>query len=317
MGKPKHQIVFPVKVALILIFPSIFLFLFFNLWPIVYSISLAFTNANYINIFNPKAENPLRFIGLENFFKLFHDPGFYYSVYKTLLFVATSVPLKLAVGVMLAFLFTSPYIVGRRVMRGLLLAPWALPVVMSIMVWRGLFDPQSGPLALLFSYIVGKDFTIYRHEWDAFIAYNIVEMWLAYPFIMTVTLGAITGVPREVIEASLIDGASWWARFRYIILPQISRPLWFATILTSGASFQAFLVPMLLNDGGPTEIVSTFVGKAFVRVNDMLMLFGYHRAFMDGEYGYAAAFYLIVVAILGVYMYVWFRVSGMYRGVGE
>ncbi len=317
MSKKPKQIIFPVKVALILIFPSIFLFLFFNLWPIAYSISLAFTNANNINIFNPKAENPLRFIGLENFYKLLHDAGFYYSLYKTLLFVATSVPLKLAVGVMLAFLFTSPLIAGRKIMRGLLLAPWALPVIMSIMVWRGLFDPSSGPIAGLFAALTGRDFSIYRHEWDAYLAYNIVEMWLAYPFIMTVTLGAITGVPREVIEASLIDGAGWWSRFRHIILPQISRPLWFATILTSGASLQAFLVPMLLNDGGPVKIVSTFVGKAFVRVNDMLMLFGYHRAFMDGEYGYAAAFYLIVVLILAVYMYVWFRISGMYKGVGE
>lgn len=317
MAKRKAQVVFPVKIAFILIFPSIFLFLFFNLWPIAYSISLAFTNANYINIFNPQAKEPLRFIGLENFIKLFNDPGFYYSVYKTLLFVATSVPLKVLVGIMLAFLFASPNIIGRRIMRGLLLAPWALPVVMSIMVWRGLFDPESGPIATLFTSIIGRDYSIYRYEWDAFLAYNIVEMWLAYPFIMTVTLGAITGVPREVIEASLIDGANWWARFRYIILPQISRPLWFATILTSGASLQAFLVPMLLNDGGPTQIVSTVVGKAFVRVNDLLMLFGYHRAFMDGEYGYATAFYIIVVLILSVYMYIWFRVSGMYKGVGE
>jgi len=311
--KPK-TVVFPSKVALLLIVPSLFLFLFFNLWPIVYSISLAFTSANYINIFRPDhPKYPLRFVGLDNFIKIFNDPGFKYSVYKTLLFVATSVPLKVAVGVALAFLFTSPMIWGRRVMRGLLLAPWALPVIMTIMVWRGLFDPAAGPVAHVFSSLLGRSYTIHKNEWDAFLAYNIVEMWLAYPFIMTVVLGAISGIPRELIEASLIDGAGPLARFRYIILPQISRPLWFATILTSGASLQAFLVPMLLNDGGPTSIV----GNAFVRTNDLLMLFGYHRAFMDGEYGYAAAFYLIVVVILAVYMYVWFKVTGMYKGVGE
>jgi arabinogalactan oligomer/maltooligosaccharide transport system permease protein len=276
---------------------------------------MAFTSANYINIFNPDHPRyPLRFVGIENFIRLFNDLGFTYSIYKTLLFVATSVPLKLALGVTLAFLFTSPHIWGKKVMRGLTLTPWALPVVMTIMVWRGLFDPSSGPMAQILGNIIGRDFTIYRHEWDAFLAYNIVEMWLAYPFIMTVVLGAISGVSKELIEASLIDGAGIMARFRKIILPQISRPLWFATILTSGASLQAFMVPLLLNDGGPIQLVR---GEAFVRTNDLLMLFGYHKAFMDGEYGYAAAFYLIVVIIIAVYMLIWFKISGMYRGVGE
>jgi len=80
-------------------------------------------------------------------------------------------------------------------------------------------------------------------------------MWLAYPFIMTVTMGAIASIPRELIEAAYIDGASAWLRFRKVMLPQVIRPILFATILTTGSSLQAFMIPLLINSGGPEGMI--------------------------------------------------------------
>ncbi|MEZ0346325.1 MAG: sugar ABC transporter permease [Infirmifilum sp.] len=248
----------------------------------------------------------LHFVGLANFQILFSDSRFPYSIFKTLLFVITSVPIKVLAGVSLAFLFSSPLIYGRKVMRALLLIPWALPILLSVTTWRMIMAPGMGPLANYLSSI-GVDINIYNREWDAFLAYNIVEMWLAYPFIMTVTMAAIASIPKELLESALVDGASVWERFKSIMLPLTSRPILFASILTAGASLQAFMVPLLINNGGPTKEIQ-FLGlpRTTGGVNEMMVLFGYNRAYLDQQYGLSAASYLVVVLILLVYAIGWY-----------
>jgi arabinogalactan oligomer/maltooligosaccharide transport system permease protein len=314
------------RYALILIIPSIALFLFFNIYPIGYTVYLAFTDAKSVL-------GTHNFIGLENFAKLFTSPTeaprFTNALYKTLLFVGISVPLKVVVGVILALFFTSTYIYGRRLLRGLALTPWALPILLSMAAWKTILSPVGGPLpAIHFIFVSGIDYLIkgsaynitqvayviarqgfpfnpLGKEWDAFLSYNMIEVWLAYPFIMTVVLGALASIPREMIEAALIDGASYLDRVKYVILPQIFRPLIFATLLTTGASFQAFMIPLLLNDGGPG------------RKNEVLLLYGYHKAFIDNEYGFATAIFLIVVVILAIYYIIALKITGLARRAGE
>lgn len=255
----------------------------------------------------------VHFVGLKNFKTLFTDSRFPYSILKTLLFVATSVPLKVSVGVALAFLFSSPSIYGRKVMRTLLLTPWALPVLLSITTWRILFSPGGGPLSSLLTMTLDRPFSIYTNEWDAFLVYNIVEMWLAYPFIMTVTMGAITGVPKELIEAAYVDGGSKFRVFKDIMLPLTARPILFATIMTSGASLQAFMVPLLINGGGPTTHISLpGLRSALGNANEMMVLFGYNRAWLEQDYGLSTASYLVVVIILFIYAAAWFYM--IYKG---
>ncbi|MEM0378634.1 MAG: sugar ABC transporter permease [Thermosphaera sp.] len=250
----------------------------------------------------------MKFIGLQNFEKLFADPRFIYSLFKTGVFVATSVPLKLLVGIALAFLYSSPYVMGRKIVRGLILAPWAIPILLSGLTWRFLFNP-NGQLGRLLG------LQIYSFEWDAFLVYNLFEAWLAYPFIMTVTMGALSGVSKDLVEASYIDGASVFTRLRRVVLPLISRPLMFATILTTGASLQAFMVPLLLNGGGPTRPITVpGLGTRSGNVNEFLILFGYNRVSIDKDYGYAAATYLVIVLILLVYVTIWFVSSRKLRG---
>ncbi|QOJ79123.1 ABC transporter permease subunit [Infirmifilum lucidum] len=248
----------------------------------------------------------MHFIGLKNFQTLFTDSRFPYSIYKTILFVFTSVPLKVTVGVLLAFLLSSPMIYGRRVMRAALLVPWAIPILLSVTTWRMMMAPGIGPIASYLS-SMGIDFSIYTREWDAFLAYNIVEMWLAYPFIMTVTMAAISSIPRELIESAMVDGASAWQRFKDVMLPLTSRPILFASILTAGASLQAFMVPLLINGGGPTkELQFLWFSRTTGAVNEMMVLFGYKRAYLDQQYGLSAAAYLVVVLILLVYALAWY-----------
>jgi len=249
----------------------------------------------------------LGFVGIDNFAKLFSDPRFYNALYKTLLFVATSVPLKVALGVSLAVFYSSNLVLGRKAIRALLLVPWAMPFLLSALSWRIMFNPKDGILAGILR------LNMVTNEWDAFIIYNLFEAWLAYPFIMTVTQGALRGVSKDVIEAAFIDGASVFYRFRRIILPLVSKPLMVATILTTGASLQVFLIPIVLNGAGPMgAICIPFIGCTSGPLNEMLLVLGYNKVALGtegGEYGYAAAIYLVIVLIILAYVAVWFKIS--------
>jgi len=249
----------------------------------------------------------LHFVGLDNFRRLFGDSRFPYSILKTVLFVTTSVPLKVAAGLVLALIFTSPLVYGRRLLRGLLLVPWALPVLLSVTTWRVMFTPERGQLWVTLKEVLGVNIDIYVNEWHAFAVYNLVEMWLAYPFVMTVTIAAIAGIPREYIEAAVVDGARGLEVFKSIVLPLILRPVAFAAILTTGASLQAFMVPLLINNGGPAKSLSLpGFPPATGYSNEMMVLYGYNRAWLDQDYGLSASAFLVVVAILLVYAIAWY-----------
>jgi len=292
------------EAALALILPGIVAFLFFNIYPILYSIYIAFTNAQLGNfpIQTPNAP-PLRFTGLGNFRWAISDPGFRSAFLWTWVFVATSVTLKVLAGVFLSVLYNSKYVIGKSLYRALLIIPWALPLLFSITVWRFMFDPIFGPVNILL-----KDFGVSTPpDWInnvtyGFVALNIIEVWLAYPFMMTVITSALQAVPDILVEAAIIDGATYWQRLTKVVIPIVSKPIAFATILTSAASFQYFLVPFLYN------------GSLFE--DRFLLLYGYQKAFGSSipHYGRAAAVLFIATLVLAVYMLISMKITKIQEG---
>lgn len=290
--------------ALTLIIPGIAAFLFFNIYPILYSIYIAFTNAQLGNfpIQTPNAP-PLKFMGLENFRWALNDPGFRSAFLWTWIFVATSVTLKVLAGIFLSVLYNSKYVIGKSLYRALLIIPWALPLLFSITVWRFMFDPIFGPVNIILRDLgVSNPPDWINNVTYGFIALNIIEVWLAYPFMMTVITSALQSVPDIFIEAAIIDGANYWQRLTRVVIPIVSKPIAFATILTSAASFQYFLVPFLYNGG--------------LFQDRFLLLYGYQKAFGASipHYGRAAAVLFIATLILAVYMYVSMKITKLQEG---
>ncbi|MFA4701670.1 carbohydrate ABC transporter permease [Pyrococcus kukulkanii] len=292
--------------ALMLILPGLIAFLFFNLWPIIYSIYLSFTNAQLGNfpVQSPNAP-PLKFVGLENFKWILSDEKFRNAFKWTWIFVATSVSLKVIIGILLSLLYNSKYVKGKVIYRSLLIIPWALPLLFSITVWRFMFDPVFGPINIVLKDIGISSLPNWINDpkW-AFLALNIIEVWLAYPFMLTVITAALQSVPDTLIEAAIIDGANYWQRFRYVILPSVGKPIAFATILTSAASFQYFMVPYLYNAG-------LFEDK-------FILLYGFRKAFgAVPHYGRATAVMVIATLILAIYMYINVKITKLQEGAKE
>ncbi|NJE08196.1 sugar ABC transporter permease [Thermococcus sp. M39] len=288
-------------VALFLILPGIAAFLTFNLWPIVYSIYIAFTNAQLGN-FPIESTKQLQFVGLENFKWALSDEKFRRAFLWTWFFVLTSVTLKVFSGIFLSILYNNKYVKGKLLYRSLLIIPWALPLLFSITVWRFMFDPVFGPINIVLKSLgVSTPPNWINDPLWGFIALNVIEVWLAYPFMMTVITAALQSVPDTLIEAAIIDGATYWQRLRHIVIPIVSKPIAFATILTSAASFQYFMVPYLYNAG-------LFEDK-------FILLYGFRRAFgASPHYGRAAAIMVIATLVLAVYMYINVKITKLQEG---
>jgi len=289
--------------ALVFIIPGIAAFLLFNIYPIVYSIFISFTDASLKNF--PVGSPSV--VGLENYKWVLSDTAFRKAFIWTWVFVLTSVSLKVLVGLVLSILYTNKYVLGKTVFRALLIIPWALPLLFSVTIWKFMFDPVFGPVNIILSNYVG---VTQPPRWTdqftwGFIALNIIEVWLAYPFMMTVITSALQSVSSDLIEAAIVDGATYWQRLRHIIIPLVSRPIMFATVLTSAASFQYFLVPFLYNAG--------------LFEDRFLLLYGYRKAFGASmpHYGRASAAMVITTLIIAAYMYVVMRVSKLQRGAAE
>lgn len=278
--------------AYLFILPSVVLFLFFFLYPILYSLYLSTTNASFFNFVSG-----YRWIGLENYGKLLFEGKFFPPLLRTLLFVITSVSLKMVVGLILAGMFNSPHLRFKRVLQPLFLVPWAVPWFFVTMIWRGMLNQDFGAINQILQWAGLSPVNWLNNTQNAFISYNIVEVYLVYPFMMTVILAAIQSIPAELYEAAVMDGTNSWDRFRNITIPLIRKPFLWATLITTIASYMIFGVPFLLNKGGPAGS------------NEFLLVYGYKKAFELGRYGFAAAFMVLVFCILIILVFLFSKAT--------
>lgn len=287
------------NVGLFLVLPGLFFFLSFVAIPLVYLIGLSVTDATLGTMFRDAPGlwgtvfGEAQFVGVENYASLLTDSQFYRSFGITWLFVATSVVGKVLLGVGLAMSLTHSWVRGKRGMRALVILPMGLPAIFTITVWRGVFSSAQFGLAnqMLGAFGIGS-IAWFNSRWLAFATYNVAEMWLAYPFMVIITVSALQNVPTELHEAAKVDGAGFFHRFWHVTVPAIKRPVLFAAILTAAASFQQFLIPFIFNRGGPA------------RANELMLLYGYREAFTTGAIGEGSAIMLTAVFIIGLFMIV-------------
>ena len=195
-------------------------------------------------------------------------------------------------GLILALIFNFPALRSKRLYRTIFIVPMAIPSVLSVLVWSGLFTAQTGVIDRLF-HISTPWLT---DPWWARIAVLIVELWSTFPYMFLITTGAIQAIPGEILEAAEIDGASPIKAFTQIKLPLVVRtvaPLLVASIAMALNNFGAIY---LLTGGGPT--FSNSNGNA--GATDILISYTYKIAFGSGtqDLGLASAISLIIFILV-------------------
>lgn len=298
--------------SLLLVLPGLFIFSAFMLFPVVYLVGISFTNAAPANLFAGEGAfsvltfGEATFVGLSNYADVLSDPEFWNSFGVTWLFVATSVIMKISLSIGVALVVTNDRVRGRRLMRSFIILPMGLPAIFTITVWRGIFSSAEFGLVNQVLGLLGSSSVAWLStRWPAFFAYNVTEMWLAYPFMVIITVSALQDVPDELHEAAAVDGAGFITRFFHVTLPAIKRPVLFASILTAAASFQQFLIPFVFNQGGPA------------RMNELIVVYGYREALSFSEYGRGAAISLIAVVFIGAFMWINVKRGKLADGVGD
>lgn len=225
----------PIVIALILT----------TIYPTIFLIALSLTKSTLGNPFRA-------FAGLTQFSKVLTDQIFLASVARSIFFAFASSALQLAAGLAIALLFASLLRKGRLLM-SLVLLPLMTPPVMVGVAWKLILAPGGGVLNgwLLKAGIVSQPVSFLGSPVWAWASVGIADLWQWTPFIVILCFAALMTISHDVIEASLIDGASPWQRFRHIILPTIAAPLSSVFLLKLIIAFKLFDLVYVLTFGGP------------------------------------------------------------------
>jgi len=281
------------KTLLILILPSLTFYSIFFIYPIVMNVALAFTNRSMYHFYE------YDFVGLANFVEMLSSADFYSVMGRTFFWVVCTVFLQIGCGLFFALFFTSPHLKGRGIYRGLMLLPWAFPNVVMILVWRGMFNPSFGVINVLF----GTKINWYNSPEYAFLMTQVINIWLAYPFLMLLLTGAIQSIPTELSELAEMFGCSSLQKLRHITFPLVKPILSYGTLLTSGTAFMQFPVIWLLTRGGP--------GNA----TDIIMTWAYKEAFYSQRFGYHAAIAIFASLISLIFALFAIKRGGVLEGI--
>jgi multiple sugar transport system permease protein len=204
-----------------------------------------------------------RLVGLGNFTRLFSSDRFWILALQTCLYALVAVALSAVIGFAVAHFVQNIPTKRQRVWRGVLLLPWVIPLAMSMLAWRLLFDPSFSALNWILVHVgIGRINWFVDAGWARF-AVVLVTVWSAAPFFLVMYLASLKSVPDELYEAASIDGATWWQRTRYITLPMMRNVIAITTLYCLILTFSGFTIVQVLTGGGPLGATRVLGTSAF------------------------------------------------------
>jgi len=261
-------------------------------------------NGNYVNENNkddflePGWRDPSWFT---NYFRLFNDERVrdpLISVFIwTVVFATLTVLTQFSFGLLLALALNKP-IRGRRIYRSILVLPYAMPSVMSILIWGGMFNTEFGAI----NEILGRDIAWFQDPTFARVAVILVNLWLGFPYFYLVSSGSLQAIPSELLEAAAIDGANPRQIFRKVTLPLLLQILSPLLIASFAFNFNNFNLIYLLTGGGPRNQLDGEIAGS----TDILISYTYQIAFGNNlqDLGLASAISVLIfflVASISLY----------------
>jgi arabinogalactan oligomer/maltooligosaccharide transport system permease protein len=281
------------KVAYAYMSPAILGISILSIAPILYTVYIAFTNYSAIHFLN------FKWVGIQNFIALFdpHDPlesVFIPTLIWTFIWAVLTTLLNYFAGLLLAVLLNNRHMKEAAVYRAILIIPWAVPSLISILAWQGLLNHDYGQInALLHVFGIPRIDWLGSPFWARF-ACIMVNLWAGFPYMMTVCLGALQAVPQEIYESASIDGASRWQSMRYITVPEVWKITLPLVIPSFAFNFNNFNAVYLLTGGGPPRPTNPFAGYT-----DILASAAYKMTLTFDKYDWAAAISIVLFVIVG------------------
>lgn len=277
--------------------PAFFLLVFSVIFPILFSIALAFTN---YDLYHSAPANLADWVGLDTFKKIFTvaiwRDTFFDVLGWTVIWTLVASTLQVAIGIFLAVVVHQKNLRFKKLWRTILVLPWAVPGFVTILVFGGLFNDSFGAInnSILAFFNLSPIPWLTDANWTK-LALLMMQGWLGFPYIFIVTTGTLQSIPEDLYEAATIDGASAVQKFRLITLPLILYSTAPIIITQYTFNFNNFNIIYLFNSGGPAVPGSTAGGT------DILVSWIYKLTMQNSQYALAAALTILLsIFVIGV-----------------
>ena len=255
------------RTGLLFLSPWIIGFLAFTLIPMVATLVFTFTNINL------DQEQPLRFVGLDNYAALAGDPQVWASLLVTLKFALISLPVAIILPFSVALLLNSRSLRASGLFRVLFFLPYVVPFVAGVLIWQQMLNSDSGWVnGFLGLFGLAGPAWLNDPGW-VYPGLVIIGVWGIGGGII-INQAGLKSIPTELYDAARIDGAGWWAQLRHVTLPLMTPVIFYTLVLAVVEVMQYFLVPLVLNQGtgepgGSTLFYNLLIYKTFFTFQDM------------------------------------------------
>jgi multiple sugar transport system permease protein len=206
-----------------------------------------------------------RFVGFDNFISLFQSSVFLTALRNTLFFTLVAAVFKSLLGTALAFLLAEN-LPGTKFFRLIILLPWTIPIALSAITWKWMFDSQYSIINW-----IGRHLGILHTNpiWLgdpnlAAASIIVVNIWRGFPFAAIILLAGLTSIPQDILDAAKVDGANGIVRFRKVIVPMIAPILFIGGLYDLVFSLTDMTVVNLLTTGGPADTTHVLASYAFL-----------------------------------------------------
>ncbi|MBD9489213.1 MULTISPECIES: carbohydrate ABC transporter permease [Ensifer] len=273
-------------IAWLFVAPSIFLLLAVNIFPLIWTIRLSFTN---FRVNRPNAE--VSFVGLKNYINILTDSDVWLTMQATAHFLIWTIVLQVLIGFALAYLINKKFR-GNDMWTTIIVLPMMLSPAVVGNFWTFLYQPQIGLFNYAVGFLTGTDPSAFSMIGDVPLApwaIVIVDTWMWTPFVMLICLAGLRSIPGSIYEAAECDRASKWRQFWTITIPLVLPFLMLAILFRGIENFKMFDLVVQLTGGGPgstTELTSINLKR---------------EAFEKWRTGYASAYAVILfVTVFGL-----------------
>lgn len=277
--------------------PTAALTVMFVVVPILFGFLIAFTNYSVPNYVPPK--HLVDWVGVKNFLDMFKLPmwndTFWGVALWTIIWAVLSTVTCFFGGLMVAILVNSRRVKCKKLWRTIFILPWAIPGMISLLIFRNMFNGQFGVInTFLRSHgIINANIPWLSDPLLAKIVILIVNFWLCFPYFMALMSGVMTSISMDVIEAARIDGANAKQEFRHITLPLVLYSTAPLLVMSFAGNFNNFNVIYFLTDGNPINPSYKFAGST-----DILITWIYKLTKDNGQYNMASVMSILVFLVI-------------------
>lgn len=281
-----------IRYSYLFLVPALLIYAIFTIIPNILGLFLGFTNWSVYKMYD------FTFVGLDNFKQILTESNVRISILNTLYFTVFTVFFKNIFGLICA-LIVDKNLKSRIYLRTVIFMPLIISPIVIAVIFSAIYEPDKGLLNTFLRYI---GLGIFTQGWltDTKVAMTsicIMDVWSGIGFSMVIFLAALQGVPKEYLEASMIDGAKGMQRLKHVILPLIMQSVSVNVLFSVVSSLKVFTQVYALTNGGPadsTQVVQTFI----------------YKAFSGGRYGYASAVGIVSTIVISIISFAVLKLFG-------